>query len=47
MIAKNANDHERGARVHPASPDLTVAVEAMERYSGKTPPRLNMDSRAP
>src|SRR5580704_4992938 len=30
---KNGNDHERGARVHPASPDLTVAVRALDRYS--------------
>jgi hypothetical protein len=29
---KNGNDHVR-ARVHPASPDLTVAVVAMKRYT--------------
>jgi hypothetical protein len=27
---KNGNDHKRGARVHPASPDLTVAVKTAE-----------------
>jgi hypothetical protein len=31
-MAKNGNDHVR-ARVHPASPDLTVAVVTMKRYT--------------
>jgi len=30
---KNGNDHKRGARVHPASPDLTVAVMATTHHA--------------
>jgi uncharacterized protein YecE (DUF72 family) len=31
LIPENGNDHERGARVHPASPSLTVAVRAWSK----------------
>jgi len=43
---RNENDHEREARVHPASPILTVAVEAMERYNDCAR-RLEIRSKVP
>jgi hypothetical protein len=30
---RKTNDHEREARVHPASPDLTVAVKRWHCYA--------------
>jgi hypothetical protein len=36
--AKNANDHEQQARVHPAQPSYCVVVPAPELFKASTSP---------